>query len=424
MIKLKIILLGTFIFLLFILPLYASDIASSTQDDQNSTRNSLLSEEHINTEFIHTIADYGSNEHAVKAVRKNIILFTGKMRERFSIWLCRSGKYIKLMKGILREKDIPEEMVFLPLIESGFNPFAYSPKQAAGYWQFIASTAKKYGLKINWWIDERRNLIKSTMAAADYLKDLYGIFGSWNLAIAAYNAGEGRILRALRKTKTSDYWDLQKTKYIKRETKNYVPKFIAASIIANNPDDFGFGDLEYLPPLDYDTVILESAVDLEIAAQCAETSVHKIKELNPELRRWCTPPSVTNYTLKIPEGKEEIFLKNLSEIPKEERFSRDIYKVKKGDTLIRIAKRARVPLRVILDLNTGKKINPLKAGEEISVPTKRKYSSDNDNKASMKGNAYRQKQKVYGRKNTRKKIKKTIYRQERQEGDKNYYKKI
>jgi membrane-bound lytic murein transglycosylase D len=412
------------IFLLFAFPLYASDHINITQDEQ-PVRASLLSEEdEKQTDLFQTVADYSSNEHAVKAVKKNIVLFTGKMRERFSIWLSRSGRYIELMKGILREKNIPEEIGFLPLIESGFNPYAYSPKRAAGYWQFIPSTARKYNLEINWWVDERRDPVKSTAAAGDYLKDLYEMFGSWNLAIAAYNAGEGKIRRALRKTKADDYWDLQKTKYIKRETKNYVPRFIAASLIAHTPHKFGFEDLEYLPPLNYDTVIIESPVDLEIVAQCAEASLNVIKELNPELKRWCTPPDVTGYLLKIPEGSEYIFLQNLSEIPEEKRLTVDIHTVKKGETLIKIAKKTRVPLKVIRDLNGDKDIELLKIGEEISIPPQGKYTLDRDDRASMKKTLYRKKQRVAGQKNKRKKTKSTIYKQKRQAQDQDYYRKI
>ena len=412
------------IFLLFTFPLYASDNFNTVQDDQPVRAYLLSEEDEKQTDLFQTVADYSSNEHAVKAVKKHIVLFTGKMRERFSIWLSRSGKYIELMKGILREKDIPDEIVFLPLIESGFNPYAYSPKRAAGYWQFIPSTARKYNLEIDWWRDERRDPVKSTKAAGDYLKDLYEMFGSWNLAIAAYNAGEGKIRKALRKTKANDYWDLQKTNYIKRETKNYVPRFIAASLIAHSPHKFGFEDLEYLPPLNYDTVVIELPVDLEIVAQCAEASLDVIKELNPELKRWCTPPDVTGYLLKIPEGSEYIFLQNLSEIPEERRLTVDTYKVKKGDTLIRIAKKTRVPLKVIRDLNGDKDMEPLKIGQEISIPPQGKYALDRDDKASIKKTSFRQKQKALGQKNTRKKTKSTIYRQKKQAQDEDYYRKI
>jgi membrane-bound lytic murein transglycosylase D len=153
--------------------------------------------------------------------------------------------------------------------------------------------------------------VKSTVAAANYLKDLYRMFGSWNLAMAAYNAGEGKILRALNKTKTDDYWSLLNTRHIKSETKNYVPKFIAASLIATNPEDFGFDNIDYHAPMRYDKVTLTSPVDIEVIADCAETTMEVIKEMNPELRRWCTPPDVSEYSVRVPDGTKEAFLKNL-----------------------------------------------------------------------------------------------------------------
>jgi len=378
-------------FILFsVIPLYASDINQGPVDTQPVI--STLSEELIKN-GPRTVSDYRDNEIAVEAVKKNISLFSEKIRERFSVWLSRSGRYLDLMKEILKEKDVPEEIVFLPLIESGFNPYAYSPARAVGCWQFIASTAKKYGLKINWWRDERRDPVKSTEAAADYLKDLYEMFGSWNLAMAAYNAGEGKILKALNKTNTDDYWELLNTRHIKNETKNYVPKFIAASLIANSPQNFGFEDLEYHPPLNYDRVTISSPVDLEVIADCAETTVKTVKELNPELRRWCTPPDVSEYSLRIPAGKKEIFLKNLSQVPEEKRFTVDIYKVKKRDTFKRISKKTGIPVQVILDLNSLEKIIPLKVGTKIYIPPKGEFVLDRDDRAAIKKASYKHKKK-------------------------------
>ncbi len=341
------------------------------------------------------LSDYSYSSFALEAIKKHIEFFTEKIKEKFSLWLSRSGKYIDMMKNILRENNIPEEMVFLPLIESGFNPNAYSRARAVGYWQFIASTAKRYGLEINWWKDERRDPEKSTWAAANYLKDLYEMFGSWDLAMAAYNAGEGKILKALNKTNTDNYWELVKTDYIKPETKNYVPKFIAAALIANNPDEYGFDNLEFHPSLEYDTVTITSPLDLDVIAQCAETSLIVIKELNPELRRWCTPPDVSEYTLRIPAGKKEAFIKNLEKFPENKRFSIDTYKVKKGDTFTKISKKTGIPIQVILDLNSLEKGIPLKTGMKIFLPPKDKFKMYLDDKKIVKKASYKHKSYKY-----------------------------
>jgi len=336
---------------------------------------------------------YHANAVASKAVEKNLGFFSTRIRDKFSLWLSRSGKYLDLMKDILRQKDVPEDMVFLSLIESGFNPYAYSVARAAGPWQFIASTGRRYGLEITWWKDERRDPIKSTAAAADYLKDLYGMFGSWNLAMAAYNAGEGKILRAMKKSKADDYWDLLGTKHIKTETKEYVPKFIAASLIAANPGDFGFEDIEYNQPMKYDEVELDSPIDLAVAAECAGTELDALKKLNPELRRWCTPPDAAHYSLRIPEGAKENFLQNLASVPDEERFTIERYKVKKGDTFKKITKRTGVPESVILSLNSMERIMPLKVGSTIYLPPHALVTLDADDKALMKKVSYKSRKK-------------------------------
>lgn len=347
-----------------------------------------------------------SSEVATGAVKRNLGLFTSRIRDKFSLWLSRSGNYLDLMKEILRKKDIPEDIVFLSLIESGFNPYAYSIARAVGPWQFIASTAKRYGLVINWWKDERRDPIKSTEAAADYLRDLYEMFGSWNLAMAAYNAGEGKILRALEKSKAEDYWALIGTKHIKAETKDYVPKFIAASLIATNPKDFGFGDVEYNQPLCYDEVDLNSPIDLSVAAECAGTDLDVIKKLNPELRRWCTPPDVSQYTLRIPEGTKEAFLNKLASVPEEERFTIERYTVRKGDTLKKISKRTGIPEAVVLSLNSMEKIMPLKVGSKIYLPPQGVYSMDPDDIAMIKKASYKNNKKKFASKRKVRKFRK------------------
>ncbi len=327
---------------------------------------------------------YKSNETAVKAIDKNISLFKDRIRERFSIWLERSAKYIEIMKDVLKEKKMPEELVFLPIVESGFNLNAYSRARAVGPWQFIAATAKRYGLVIDWWRDERKDPIKSTNAAADYLKDLYGMFGSWKLALAAYNAGEGRIMKAIKKTGAEDYWALLNTKQIRTETKEYVPRYIAATMIANTPEEYGFYNLVYHEPLEYDEVTLDSPADIEVIAKCAESTVEEIRGLNPELRRWSTPPNVPNYVVRIPAETRDSFIANLESIPVEERFSVDIYTVKKGDTIKKIASKAGVPLGAIIAMNSLSGIEGLKSGEKIKIPPKDKYQADMDDKISAR----------------------------------------
>ncbi|MEK7736134.1 MAG: transglycosylase SLT domain-containing protein [Nitrospirota bacterium] len=340
------------------------------------------------------IVPYKSNPMAVKAVEKSTALFTERIRERFAMWLSRSGKYVELMKEILKNKNVPEDIVFLSLIESGFNPYAYSVARAAGPWQFISATAKRYGLVIDWWRDERRDPVKSTAAAASYLSDLYEMFGSWNLAMAAYNAGEGRIMKALKRSKSDDYWPLLNTRHIKSETKNYVPRFIAASNIASNPEEFGFRNIVYHQPLNYDEVKVNGPIDLEVAAKCADTTVETIKELNPELRRWCTPPGMPVYILRIPSGTKEIFQKNLAGIPEDERFTVTAYTVKKGDTIEKIAKKSGLSVKAVLALNSMERVKPLQPGTEITLPPKEKFQPDREDRYDNKKKYHKKSKKT------------------------------
>ena len=308
---------------------------------------------------------YGFN----KAVENSLYFYTKKFKENFLVHLSRTGKYLEKIAEIFRERELPQELIFLPLIESGFNLHAYSPKKAAGLWQFIPGTAKRYGLKINWWVDERRDPIKATIAASEYLSDLYGMFGSWNLALAAYNAGEGKILKALKKTKTDDFWAIRETKYIRKETKNYVPAYIAATAIALDPESFGFKNVAYHPPLEYDEVTINSPMRLKTIAKLIEVEVEDIKELNPELRQSCTPPNVENYTLRIPSGTKEMFLSNLANVEEETISDKQSYTVKKGDSVGKIAKRFGVSAQSIIELNSlGKKARII-AGSKILIPS-------------------------------------------------------
>jgi len=346
----------------------------------------------LNKETVSPLGEsYSSNKTAIKAIDKNIVLFRDRLKERFSIWLERSARYLDIMKDILREKELPEELVFLPIVESGFNLNAYSSARAVGPWQFMSATARRYGLVIDWWKDERKDPVKSTQAAADYLKDLYKMFGSWNLALAAYNAGEGRIAKALKRSDSDDYWSLLHTKQIRNETKEYVPRYIAATMIANTPEDYGFYNLAYHEPLEFDEVLLNSPLDIDVIAVCADTTVKEIRDLNPELRRWSTPPGLSHYVIRIPKGTKKIFNENLAEIPEDEQFSIETYKAKKGDNLKKIAKKVGVPVNAILAMNSMSGIEKIDAGEKIKIPPKDKYQPDIDDKATARKAAYKKK---------------------------------
>lgn len=318
------------------------------------------------------LADSGNSALASSAIDRQIKLFTVTLPDKFSQWLERSGRYRAVIESILRMNGLPEDLAFLPLIESGYNPFAYSRARAVGPWQFIRETAVNYGLKVNFWVDERRDPIKSTHAAARYLKELYARFESWALAMAAYNAGEGKITWALRKSQSDDYWPLLRTHYLRSETKHYVAKFIAARQIALDPEGFGFATLQYHPPLDFEEVAIISPVDLDVVADAAETTYDTIKELNPELRTWCTPLDVDSYSLRVPRGAAERFFENLRAIPVDKRLSFVAYTVKRGDTLSMISKRTGIPKDVVTAINGlagGARMNP---GMVIYLPPRDK----------------------------------------------------
>ena len=212
--------------------------------------------------------------------------------------------------------------------------------------------------------------------------------------MAAYNAGEGRIMKALKRSKSDDYWPLLNTRHIKSETKNYVPHFIAASNIASNPEEFGFRNIVYHQPLNYDEVKVNGPIDLEVAAKCADTTVATIKELNPELRRWCTPPGTPVYILRIPSGTKEIFQKNLAGIPEDERFTVAAYTVKKGDTIEKIAKKSGLSVKTVLALNSMERVKPLQPGAEINLPPKEKFQPDRDDKYDNRKASYKKSKKT------------------------------
>ncbi len=289
-------------------------------------------------------------------VKYFINYFQGPAKQSFSKWLSRSERYIPMMKQVLRELGLPEDLVYLAMIESGFSPHAYSVAAAVGPWQFISGTGKRYSLRIDPWIDERRDPLKSTIAAALYLKELYSLFNNdWYLAAAGYNAGENKILRAIDMYSSRDFWQLSQGAYLKKETKDYVPKLLAAAIVAKDPAKYGFADVAYLPPIEFDTVVIPSKTDLDIVAKLVDVSLGNIRELNPALRKGCTPPDYENYELKLPKGKKATFLREFAKIPADKRFTEKIihtrYRASKRDTIASIARRFDVKPEEIAELN-------------------------------------------------------------------------
>ena len=301
-------------------------------------------------------------------VEQFIQCFQTTLREKFVTWLARSGKYIPIMKRLLREQGLPEDLVYMAFIESGFDPYAYSRSKAVGPWQFIYLTGKRYGLKVNWWVDERRDPEKSTIAAAKYLKDLYEMFACWYLAAAGYNAGEYKIIKAIKRYRTEDFWTLTKVRYLKRETKDYVPLMIAAALVAKDPEKYGFTDVEYQKPLRYERVKVPELTGLSLVAKACEASLEEIKDLNPELRRGVTPPNENDYEIKIPFGRKDLFEVTFQILQAFEKFEFKTHLVKKGETLKGIAKLYRVDLEPLLELNHLSKATPISKGTILSIP--------------------------------------------------------
>jgi membrane-bound lytic murein transglycosylase D len=301
-------------------------------------------------------------------VEQFIQCFQTTLREKFVTWLARSGKYIPIMRRLLREQGLPEDLVYMAFIESGFDPYAYSRSKAVGPWQFIYLTGKRYGLKVNWWVDQRRDPEKSTIAAAKYLKDLYETFACWYLAAAGYNAGEYKIIKAIKRYRTEDFWTLTKVRYLKRETKDYVPLMIAAALVAKDPEKYGFTDVEYQKPLRYERVKVPELTGLSLVAKACEASLEEIKDLNPELRRGVTPPNENDYEIKIPFGRKDLFEVTFQILQAFEKFEFKTHLVKKGETLKGIAKLYRVDLEPLIELNHLSKATPISKGTILSIP--------------------------------------------------------
>ena len=316
------------------------------------------------------IASFGTFPIALNArVLSYVEAFQGSLRPFLSDGLTRAGRYMPMIERIFKEEGVPLELAWVPLIESAFKPSAKSRVSAQGVWQFMVPTARDFGLRYDWFIDERSDPEKSTVAAARYLKMLHKIFdGDWALALASYNGGQGRVQSAMRRSGINDFWGLTRTSsYLPRETREYVPMIMAAMVIAKNPAKYGF-DLQPLVPLSYDKVKVPGAVDLRRMAEWADVSVDDIEDLNPELRRWTTPMNYPGYELKVPQGRGPVLEKRLASVDPDELVAFRRYTVGSRETLASIAKKhdiSRTELAVANGLSTKAR---LRRGQGLIIP--------------------------------------------------------
>lgn len=360
------------------------DIKASSEvsaKEKEADQMSLLTFPLVHNEFVQQWVDY----------------FTGRGRETFEKWLTRSTRYIPLMKQVLKEEGVPVDLIYLSMIESGFNPKAYSHAKAVGPWQFMEPTGKRYGLRVDFWIDERKDIVKSTHAAAIYLKELHAIFGSWYLAAAGYNAGEGRVLSAIRRDKNRNFWELAhgKTNF-RAETKNYVPKIIAAALLAKNPEKYGFNKgLDFGKPLAWESVRVPGGVDLRAVAQVTNEDPDLLQILNAELRTGITPPeSKDGYDVRVPPEKKDVLLSKLTELSRIQVASFINHRVGRGENLGYIARRYKTTVVILLKLNNINNPKSLRVGQVLKVPLPRgarkgtaSYARDFTREAEVKRNS-------------------------------------
>lgn len=310
-----------------------------------------------------------------RKVEQFIYYFQTKGKKQFQIYLDRRAVYGDMIQDILKQYSLPEELIYLAMIESGLNPKAHSRANASGMWQFIYGTGIRYNLNRNWYVDERRDPRKATHAASQYLTDLYKQFDNWYLALAAYNAGSGRITRAKRLHQTSDFWQLHS---LPRETRNYVPLFLATTIIGRDPVKYGFKSPQN-DPWKYDVVEIEKSADLSILAQSAGISLSTLRKYNPELRQSATPTK--SYNLRLPIGKKDLFEKKYAALPESKRFAPQYitHRVRSGENLGSISRKYRVSIHNIAAVNKIRNRHKIKVGQVLTIPvrggTKVSYSS-------------------------------------------------
>ena len=304
-----------------------------------------------------------------RRVLSYIELFQGNLREFISEGLIRGSKYLPFIQERFREQGLPLDLAYIPLIESSFKNTARSRVKAQGMWQFMRPTALEHGLAQNWYIDERSDPEKATRAAAQYLKSLGKMFGNdWHLAMASYNGGPGRVQRAIRRSGTKDFWNLTATsRFLPRETREYVPMILAAIVIARNPAQYGF-DFEPQLPLAYEKVQVSDPIDLRLVAEWTNAPIADIETLNPELRRWTTPVRSPNYEIKVPVGTGDAFRARLAETPTENLNAFQWHSVKGGESLLTIARKLKVKQADLAEANSLSLRSRVKPGQRLIIP--------------------------------------------------------
>lgn len=291
---------------------------------------------------------------------------TPKGRDIVENGLRRSGKYRDMISRVLREEGVPQDLIYLAQAESAFQPLALSRAGARGIWQFVAYRGQQYGLRHTWWIDERQDPEKATRAAAQHLRDLYGLFGDWYLAMAAYNCGPGNVQKGIERTGYADFWELYKRNVLPRETKNYVPIIIALTLIAKDAAHYSI-QAEPEAPVATDVVKPGRAIDLRLVAETIDVDVETLRSLNPSLLRTATPDD-PSFELRLPQGTGEKFTEEIAVIPPDKWISWRRHRVELGETLASIAKKYRVTPAAIAEANNMERTAALDPGVKLTIP--------------------------------------------------------
>jgi len=318
-------------------------------------------------------ADLATTEHDVPIpqndrVFRYVELFQGRLRDYIHESLTRGTRYLPMIQSVFKAEGLPLDLAYIPVIESGFKTNALSKASAKGPWQFMRATATEQGLKTDWYVDERSDPEKATVAAAKYLKTLRDLFdGDWHLVLAAYNGGLGRVQRAMKRSGKDDFWSLStSTRYLPRETREYVPLILAAIIVAKNPTQYGF-EITAEEPTPFETVLAPKAIDLRRVAEWTGRSIDEIQALNPELRRWTTPVKA-EYELKIPAGTASLFNERLASASPNELVALTWHTVKKGETIATIARKLRVSRTDLAEANQLSTRSRIRPGQALVIP--------------------------------------------------------